>query len=723
LPDGIATQLEKLALHDWRGNSRYDERLTQARKNMGLHEDSAGRIAAIAAACRTLGRKDLAASLGRWAVVTDIMHSGSSRHLASYLDGLSEEACKQALSDLMPFMGLSDVRPVTGDGLGTMLDVMLEEGLTDVASGMVDRYLRDRLAGNARPAALTSNTGIALIGGFDADVSVQDDAVAVTLARLNRPQDYERLLLKKNEEVRVIRSPLNRGMNVTPVSLVDNTAALPEPGEVVDIDRYIDIQLEIGRRLRQNGILSAENQLAQICMLAQWCAARGLGDRANALLEQADKQGAGMLIGRLWVADLQRLLGKDAAAQGIELELLEHDLLPLDRVPSALAALERNKGRSAADAAAYNLAAYTNDFAVLTRAARYAAEDEMRHEYLDLTERLRKVGTLFLPTDAPCPFEGYATIAEWSAAVSTTAARLPETPKPKPLVALADDHHPSIARVILKGDDPEMIYVPIIHDDEYSHLSAIGTDDIRTVMGHCENIADRLYRRYGVRHVQLEGLSKSFVDQYNRIPLQRRSIIGDNNTGMIVHRTWSSLLAEKEWVLLPASDRQLVGPLTALGREYEARIVAALDEAKTNGWFRNREFYQANKPALEARMKVIADEYNAKHRALLEEDPGLKREYDITVTQRNRIFLDYLLTPDEPGVVFFGAAHWQDLEQQLAQRGVSYAVVVPTGVSWPRAIKDDAAIYSDMLALGASLKEATLNLGDGTSERLIIPIE
>jgi hypothetical protein len=87
------------------------------------------------------------------------------------------------------------------------------------------------------------------------------------------------------------------------------------------------------------------------------------------------------------------------------------------------------------------------------------------------------------------------------------------------------------------------------------------------------------------------------------------------------------------------------------------------------------------------------------------------------------VFLDYLLAADEPGVVFFGAAHWQDLEQQLAQRGVSYAVVVPTGVSWPRATKDDAAIYSDMLALGASLKEATLNLGDGTSERLIIPIE
>jgi hypothetical protein len=290
-------------------------------------------------------------------------------------------------------------------------------------------------------------------------------------------------------------------------------------------------------------------------------------------------------------------------------------------------------------------------------------------------------------------------------------------------MALADDHHPSIARVILKGDVPEMIYVPIIHDNEYSHLSATGTDDIRTVMGHCENIADRLYRRYGIRHVQLEGLSKSFVDQYNRIPLQRRSIIGNNSTGMIVHRTWSSLLAEKEWVLLPASDRPLVGPLTALGREYEARIVAALDEAKSNGWLRNHELYQANKPTLEAQMKVIADEYNAKHRALLEEDPGLKREYNITVTQRNKMFLDYLLAPEEPGVVFFGSGHWQDLKKQLEERNLSYAVVVPTGMSWPPQTKDDATRYADMLKLGASLKEATLNLGDGTRERLTIPID
>ena len=83
---------------------------------------------------------------------------------------------------------------------------------------------------------------------------------------------------------------------------------------------------------------------------------------------------------------------------------------------------------------AYRLADYTNDPQVLTRALRHAADEEMRQNYLDLAERLRKVGTLFLPPAAPCPFEGYASVADWSAAVSATAAKLPETPKPRPLV-------------------------------------------------------------------------------------------------------------------------------------------------------------------------------------------------------------------------------------------------------------------------------------------------
>lgn len=722
LPDGLAGQLEKLALHDWRGDSRYDERLTEARKRMGLNEGSARRLAAIAAVCHSLGRQDLASALGRWAVVTDIMDSGSSSYLTAYLDGLPEQARKQALAELMPYMGLSDVRPVTGEGFGALLDAMLREGMTDVAGGMVDRYLRERWATKSR-GAVHSGTLPVMIGGLDADVNEKDDAVAVILARLGRPEDYERLLWKRNEELRVNRSPLNLGMSIGSVPLLDNTRALPEPGQVVDVNRYIDIQLAVIRRLRQEAVVGPEFELAQICMLGQWCAEHDLASRAVALLEQAEKLGTGMLAGRLWVADLQRILGKDSAAVEIEAGLLGHDMLPLARVPAALDAIDGRKGKPAAAAVAYRLADYTNDPKVLTRALRHAADEELRQSYLDLAERLRKVSTLFLPPAAPCPFEGYASVTDWSAAITATAAKLPDSPKPRPLVALADDTNPSISRVILKGDKPEMIYVPIIHDDVFSHLSAAGSDSVRDVMAHCEEIAGRLYHRYGVRNVLLEGLSKSFVDQYNRIPLQRRSIIGDNNAGMIVHRTWTRLLAEKAWVLLPASDRELVGPLTELGREYEARIVAALDKAKSEGWLRNSQVYETNKPTLEAQLKAIAGEYNAKHSALLEEDPGLKREYDITVTRRNKAFLDHLFAAKQPGVVFFGVGHWQDLERQLAERNTSYAVVVPAGMSWPPAPKDDATIYAEMLELGAKLRECALKLGDGSRTSITIPID
>ena len=132
---------------------------------MGLNEGSSRRLAAIAAVCRSLGRQDLASALGRWAVVTDIMDSGSSPHLTAYLDGLPEQARKQALADLMPYMGLSDVRPVTGEGFGALLDAMLREGMTDVAGDMVDRYLRERLATKSRGGRALGHRCRMLIGG------------------------------------------------------------------------------------------------------------------------------------------------------------------------------------------------------------------------------------------------------------------------------------------------------------------------------------------------------------------------------------------------------------------------------------------------------------------------------------------------------------------------------------------------------------------------------
>ena len=721
LPDGLAPQMEKLALHDWKGETGLDPRYAQARKDMGMHEDRAETMGSIATASRSVGRPDLAAPLGRWSVAMDLMEEGSSPYLPAYLASLPDGARQQALADLRPFLGLHEARPVTGDGLGALLQTLLGEGMTEMANETADRYLRHRFG--APTSSLSSSTYLSLIGGFEADPAANDDAVALALARLGRPEDYHRLLWKKNFAARIVRHPLNLGTNIAPEPLLDDTAALPEPSEVADIGRYLDIHLAVGEQLRREGVLSPESHVARICLLGRWCAARGLDERAAALLETAVELSTGMLTGRLWVADLQRLLGKNAEAEEIELELLRRNLLPMPRLPAALAALARTSGQAAADAAAFRLTRFTNHPEALAPALRHVLGEEMKQEYLDLAERRREVGTLFLPASAPCPFEGYDSIAGWSAAIAATAARLPDTPRPRELAALADDEHPAISRVVIKGDRPEIIYVPILHDDEYSHLSADGTADIRKVMEACEEIAERLYRRYGVRHILLEGLGKQFVDQYNRIPLERRNIIGNNDTGMIVHRTWTRLLAEKSWMLVPASDRPLVGPLTALGREYEPRIVAALDEAKTSGWLRNREAYQANKPALDAKMKAIADEYNAKHRMLLKGDPGLKHEYDVTVTMRNRMFLENLLAQDEPGVVFFGASHWQDLEQQLERRGVSYAVVVPAGVSWPREIMDDDDIFSDMLELGASLSKANLTLGDGTRETLTIPIE
>ncbi len=721
LPGELAGQMAKLALHNWHGGSQWSARFTQVRKAMGVHEDGAGRAAALAAACGSLGKQDLAISLGRWSVVLDLFEMGSSSHLPAYLDSLPAKARKKAIEDLLPFMRLNDARVMVGEGLGPMLNAMLDHGMTDEAAEIVDRYLKHRPhAGGNR---FISTIYKAMIGGITANRDAKDDAIAVALARLDRPGDYERLLWRKNTESRIRRSHLNMSMNISPMPLMANTNALPEPDQVDDIGRYIDIQLSLGQRLRRKGILSRESEVAQICMLGQWCHSHNLGDRATALLERADKMSVGMLSGRLWVADLQRLVGNETEAEQIELELLDHDLLPFPRVPAALDMLARKAGRVAADATAFRIARYSNHPNVLPRAFRYARDREMKQEYLELAERLREVSTLFLPPGSPCPFEGYASVAEWSAAVSVTAAKLPSTPKPRPLPELACDEHSAIARVITKGKDPQMIYVPIIHDRPYTHLSSTSMASVREIMARCEEIADHLYDRYGVRHVLLEGVSKTFVDRYNRIPLQRRSIVENNKPGMIVHKTWSRLLAEKAWVLLRASDKPIVGPFTALGYKYEALIVGALNEAKEKGWLRNREIFDGNRSSLEAKLKTIAEEYNVKRRALLKKDPGLKGEYAITVTKRNKIFLAHLLAPDDPGIAFFGAGHWQDLEKQLEEKNVSYIVVVPKGMSWPPKKKDDAAIYADMLELGCTLKECSVKLGDGGSDKIIVPIE
>ena len=152
-------------------------------------------------------------------------------------------------------------------------------------------------------------------------------------------------------------------------------------------------------------------------------------------------------------------------------------------------------------------------------------------------------------------------------------------------------------------------------------------------------------------------------------------------------------------------------------------VVSILDEAKKNGWLKSADGFTENRDALQASLAAVAEEYNPKRRAIIEADPGMKKEYAITVIQRNAAFLDSLLAAESPGVAFFGAGHWPEIEQQLEARNVSCAVVVPKGVPWPPTKKDDAAIESEMLQLGAKLRKADLKLGDGSSATIVIPID
>ena len=312
---------------------------------------------------------------------------------------------------------------------------------------------------------------------------------------------------------------------------------------------------------------------------------------------------------------------------------------------------------------------------------------------------------------------------EWADWMRATFPKLEDAIETSSLGNLSQEQHPAIDRVILKGDAPKMVYVPIIHDDEFSRHYGGGMKGVTEVMARCEEIADGLYNGYGVRHIILEGVPKTFADTYNRVPLAKRKPAPADGSGSLVHKTWSRLLAGKQWVLLPAADKPLVGPLTALGREYDARIIAVLDEAKKSGWLRGAESFTQNKDKLQASLAAVAEEYNTKRREVLEKDPGMKKEYAITVTQRNKSFLDNLLAAKTPGVAFFGVAHWPDIERQLGARKVSYAVVVPKGVPWPPAEKDAAAIESDMLKLGAKLKKTAITLGDGAKAEITIPFE
>jgi hypothetical protein len=351
---------------------------------------------ALAEACKAFGQADLARSLGRWSVTMDLLATGSSSRLPTYLASFPEAERKKTLTDLLPYIGPNKQRVMTGAGLGPMLSALLDHGMTSEAATIVDHYLRFR---PFKPHSfLRDSTAYkAMFDDFGADSNAQDDAVASALARLKRPQPYERLLRLKARETRLNISPLYRTSYIGATTPTDHTNTLPDPGDVDDINRYIDIHLNVAAQLRNEGRLSPVNQVAWICMLGEWCAKRDLKDRAAALLKQAEELSAGMFIGRLWVADLHRLLDNNAAAGQIEQELLDRDLLPLPRVLAALEVLAANKGRAEADAVAFRVAGYSNHPQVLPQALRHARANNLKKESAEIAERLRKVSTLFLP--------------------------------------------------------------------------------------------------------------------------------------------------------------------------------------------------------------------------------------------------------------------------------------------------------------------------------------
>ena len=584
-------------------------------------EQKAANTAALGQACKALGMADSAKFLFRWSVALDIQNKGSSRWLGDYLAALPEEQRRDTLKTLLPYMGINAIRRDSGGDEAVLFTALLDLGMKEETNGMLDRYLQRLCLIDARSVTgsrfVTPDQLMTTGGEMDPFGGTLHDAMAVALARLDRQDDYRRVLARRAmleqclrpkissaietaEPPNTLASPTDFG-TITGPPLEDLTRALPEPGQVADIQPYIDIHLEVISALRASGQLSREDHLARICMLGKWCAGHDLRPRAEELLKTAETLSTGMLTGRLWVADLHRLLGGNDRANAIELELLRHDLLPVSRVPGALAAVAGNESQDRADAIAYQVAAYSNHPQVLPQALRHARTQGLKEGYGRLAERLTKVATTFLPqgkkpslTIPPAP-------EDWPA----------EEPS-RSLAELANEKFGAISHVEIKGGNPKLIYVPIIHDGPLTHLSSNTMDGVRDVMSRCEAISDHLYSQYGVRNIVLEGLGRDFVKRYNSIPEKRRKYTDDGSKQMIVIQTWTKLLAEKGWLLLPASDKTLIGPLTELGYQYDAKIHKAMADAKEKGWFKDR--------------KVFAGEQGDPRRHLESDRRGIQRQ-------------------------------------------------------------------------------------------------
>jgi len=286
----------------------------------------------------------------------------------------------------------------------------------------------------------------------------------------------------------------------------------------------------------------------------------------------------------------------------------------------------------------------------------------------------------------------------------------------KQIVGLEDS---SIEKVIVKGENPIVIYVPIIHDGPYNHLSTVSLANVEEILKNCKSISDLLYEQHGVKNVLLEGVSKKVAAYYNKLDGKKIKF----NTKMKTWQAWSKILNSKDWNAIAASNIKLEGPLTKLGYEYSNRIVKALNKAKANGWFRDRDNFTTNQKAFQKLIAQSCAGYNDKHDAILKADPKLKNEYNITVGQRNKVFIENTLAAKGAGIIFCGVAHTNNLLAQMDEKGISYAIIVPKGVTWPVKEKTDDEKFADMLKLGCQLKECNLQFGDGTSAKIKLPIK
>lgn len=294
--------------------------------------------------------------------------------------------------------------------------------------------------------------------------------------------------------------------------------------------------------------------------------------------------------------------------------------------------------------------------------------------------------------------------------------------KKKDVSLLENEKLNFIQEVEVHGDNPQVIYVPIIHDGPMNQVSDTNLDNLRLILKECEQISAHLYEGYGVRNILLEGCGKSVADSYKKFEGTTKKI-SFKHTKMVTFETWGNILNERRWELAFTGKSPIYGPLTVLGGKYDQRIKGALSAAKDKGFFRSQENFTSNEKEFK---KLLADAtagYNEKRATILKNDPKLKEEYRLTVSQRDLDFIENITAKDGPGIIMCGVGHYHDLKEQLKKRGDSFMIVVPKSLAWPVAKKTEEEIYQDMLKQGCKLKKCSLTFGDGVKATIQIPVD